>query len=84
MARRPKPDEEVLSWRELSALRERLQMMRGTPVQDFYRGAHIACRNRTRALSKPEKYSGARSGLETDAEVALIFGWATLIDCKRS
>ncbi len=43
MARRPQP-EEVLSPRDLDALRERLRMMSGTAVQDFYRGAHLACR----------------------------------------
>jgi hypothetical protein len=44
MARRPKAPEEILTEKELKALRERLTMMRGTAVQDFYRGAHLACR----------------------------------------
>jgi len=43
MARRPQ-SEAVLSPKELCALRERLQMMSGTAVQNFYRGAHLACR----------------------------------------
>ena len=43
MARRPQP-EEILSVKELNGLRQRLQMMSGTAVQDFYRGAHLACR----------------------------------------
>ena len=42
MARRHQP-EEVLSPKDLNALRERLRMMSGTAVQDFYRGAHLAC-----------------------------------------
>jgi len=42
MARRPQPEED-LSQKEINTLRERLQMMSGTAVQDFYRGAHLAC-----------------------------------------
>jgi len=44
MARRPRPLEEILSWRELAALQERLSMMSTTAVQNFYQYAHNACR----------------------------------------
>ena len=44
MVRRPTPADEVLSRKDLAELQRRLSMMSGTAVQDFYRGAHLACR----------------------------------------
>jgi hypothetical protein len=44
MARRPRPPEEVLTRKDLDALKQRLAMMSKTAVEDFYRSAHFVCR----------------------------------------
>jgi hypothetical protein len=44
LARRARPADEVLSWKDLAELQHRLSMMSQTAVEDFYCSAHMVCR----------------------------------------
>jgi len=67
--RRPQP-EEVLSPRDLNALRERLRMMIGTAIQTFIGGRTWPAGSDPDTF-RAEQHSRARPSLETNAEVAL-------------
>jgi hypothetical protein len=52
LARRARPADEVLSWKDLAELQHRLSMMSQTAVEDFYCTAHMVCRIGARAFSQ--------------------------------
>jgi hypothetical protein len=73
MDRRPRPPEEILSGKDLAELQHRLSMMSVTAVQDFYQYTHSACRIFPGHFPSAGGHLRARPGVETDAEVAVIY-----------
>jgi hypothetical protein len=80
MARRPRPPDEILTREELEDLQRRLSMMSITAVQDFYQYPHSAWPHLSRSFPDCESDSGVSTGVETDAQVAVVKNNASRIE----